>query len=53
MITIAAAKMFARPIMTFIFVSGKGAEGKRHVGRVRRKTEDALFAMPFKEASGS
>src|SRR4029079_5804635 len=46
--TIAAAKMLARPTMTFIFVSGAGAQGNAMWARVKRKTEDALFAMPFK-----
>ena len=46
--TIAAAKALVRPTMTFIFVSGAGAEGKAMWARVKRKTEVALFAMPFK-----
>lgn len=46
--TIAAARVLARPTMTFIFVSGAGAEGNAMWARVKRKTEDALFAMPFK-----
>jgi uncharacterized protein YbjT (DUF2867 family) len=46
--TIAAAKALARPTMTFIFVSGAGAQGSAMWARVKRKTEDALFAMPFK-----
>ncbi len=45
----AAAKVLARPTMTFIFVSGAGAEGNAMWARVKRKTEDALFAMPFKQ----
>ncbi len=47
--TMAAAKVLARPTMTFIFVSGAGAQGKAMWARVKRKTEDALFAMPFKD----
>ena len=47
--TIAAAKVLARPTMTFIFVSGTGAQGKAMWARVKRKTENALFAMPFKD----
>jgi uncharacterized protein YbjT (DUF2867 family) len=47
--TIAAAKVLARPTMTFIFVSGTGAQGKAMWARVKRKTESALFAMPFKD----
>jgi uncharacterized protein YbjT (DUF2867 family) len=46
--TIAAAKVLARSTMTFIFVSGAGAQGNAMWARVKRKTEDALFAMPFK-----
>lgn len=47
--TLAAAQRLARPTMTFIFVSGAGAQGKSMWARVKRKTEEALFAMPFKE----
>jgi uncharacterized protein YbjT (DUF2867 family) len=47
--TIAAAKMLVRPTMTFIFVSGTGAQGKAMWARVKRQTENALFAMPFKD----
>jgi uncharacterized protein YbjT (DUF2867 family) len=46
--TIAAAKALVRPTMTFVFVSGRGAEGNAMWARVKRKTEEALFAMPFK-----
>jgi uncharacterized protein YbjT (DUF2867 family) len=46
--TMAAAKVLARPTMTFIFVSGTGAQGNAMWARVKRKTEEALFAMPFK-----
>jgi uncharacterized protein YbjT (DUF2867 family) len=46
--TIAAAKALVRPMMTFIFVSGTGADGKAMWARVKRRTEDALFTMPFK-----
>ncbi|MDQ6634174.1 MAG: epimerase [Gemmatimonadota bacterium] len=46
--TIAAAKVLARPTMTFIFVSGTGADGSAMWARVKRKTEVALLAMPFK-----
>jgi uncharacterized protein YbjT (DUF2867 family) len=44
----AAAKVLARPTMTMIFVSGAGADGKSMWARVKRKTEEALIAMPFK-----
>ena len=47
--TMAAAKVLARPTMTFIFVSGTGAQGTAMWARVKRKTEDALFAMAFKD----
>jgi uncharacterized protein YbjT (DUF2867 family) len=47
--TMTAAKVLARPTMTFIFVSGSGAQGNAMWARVKRKTEDALFAMPFKQ----
>lgn len=46
--TVAAAKVLVRPTTTFIFVSGAGAQGNAMWARVKRKTEDALFAMPFK-----
>jgi uncharacterized protein YbjT (DUF2867 family) len=46
--TIAAARVLARPTMTFIFVSGAGAQGSAMWARVKHRTEDALFAMPFK-----
>jgi uncharacterized protein YbjT (DUF2867 family) len=47
--TVAAAKVLARPTMTFVFVSGAGAEGSAMWARVKHKTENALFAMPFKD----
>jgi uncharacterized protein YbjT (DUF2867 family) len=46
--TIAAANALARPTMTFIFVSGSGADGSAMWARVKRRTEVALSAMPFK-----
>ncbi len=46
--TLAAAKVFAGPTMTFIFVSGTGAQGNAMWARVKRRTEEALFALPFK-----
>jgi uncharacterized protein YbjT (DUF2867 family) len=46
--TIAAAKVLARPTMTFIFVSGTGADGGAMWARVKRRTEVDLSAMPFK-----
>jgi len=45
--TIAAAKALVRPMRTFIFVSGTGADGEAMWARVKKRTEDALFAMPF------
>jgi uncharacterized protein YbjT (DUF2867 family) len=47
--TLAAAKVLVRPTMKFIFVSGTGAQGNAMWARVKRKTEDALLAMPFCE----
>jgi uncharacterized protein YbjT (DUF2867 family) len=46
--TLAAAKQMVCPSMTFIFVSGTGAEGTTMWARVKKKTEDAVLAMPFK-----
>src|SRR5712675_1292104 len=46
--TVAAAKVLARPTMTFIFVSGSGADGSAMWARVKRRTEQDLSAMPFK-----
>jgi uncharacterized protein YbjT (DUF2867 family) len=47
--TMAAAKALVRPTMTFVFVSGRGADGNAMWARVKRKAEVALFAMPFKQ----
>lgn len=46
--TVAAAKALVRPTMTLVFVSGAGAQGNAMWARVKRRAEDALFAMPFK-----
>lgn len=46
---IAAARVMVRPTMTFIFVSGTGADGKAMWARIKRRAEVALFAMPFKD----
>ncbi|HEX4460105.1 MAG TPA: epimerase [Polyangia bacterium] len=46
--TMAAAKVLARPTLTFIFVSGTGADGKAMWARVKKRTEQALFELPFK-----
>ena len=46
--TMAAAKVLVSPNLTFIFVSGAGAQGSSMWARVKRKTEDALLAMPFR-----
>ena len=46
--TMAAAKVLARPSLTFVFVSGTGADGKAMWARVKKKTEQALFELPFK-----
>jgi uncharacterized protein YbjT (DUF2867 family) len=45
--TMAAAKALD-PRMTFIFVSGQGAEGGAMWARVKKRTEDDLRAMPFR-----
>jgi uncharacterized protein YbjT (DUF2867 family) len=47
--TLAAANVLVRPTMTFVFVSGTGADGNAMWARVKRKTEEALLAMPFKD----
>lgn len=46
--TLAAARVMERPSMTFIFVSGTGAQGQAMWARVKRKTEEDLAAMQFK-----
>lgn len=46
--TVAAARALVGPAMTWIFVSGAGADSNVMWARVKKKTEDALFAMPFK-----
>jgi uncharacterized protein YbjT (DUF2867 family) len=52
--TIAAATTLLKlnPGMSFVFVSGAGADSTEHGGtmwaRVKRKTEKALLAMPFR-----
>lgn len=47
--TLAAAKVMVRPTMTFVFVSGTGADRDLMWARVKKRTEDALLAMPFKD----
>ena len=47
--TLAAAKVLVRPTMTFVLVSGTGADGKAMWARVKRKTEEAVRAIPFKD----
>jgi uncharacterized protein YbjT (DUF2867 family) len=46
--TMAAAKVMAKPSLTFIFVSGTGADGKAMWARVKKRTEQDLAALPFK-----
>jgi uncharacterized protein YbjT (DUF2867 family) len=46
--TLAAAKVLVRQDRTFVFVSGTGAEREVMWARVKRRTEEALQAMPFK-----
>jgi uncharacterized protein YbjT (DUF2867 family) len=47
--TLAAARVLARPTMTFVFVSGTGADGDAMWARVKRRTEEDLAALPFKD----
>jgi uncharacterized protein YbjT (DUF2867 family) len=47
--TLAAAKVLARPTMTFVFVSGTGADGDVMWARVKRRTEEDLATLPFKD----
>jgi uncharacterized protein YbjT (DUF2867 family) len=44
-----AAKAVLSPGTTFIFVSGAGAEGDSMWARVKRRAEDDLRALPFKD----
>lgn len=47
--TLAAAKVMVRPTMKFVFVSGTGADRDLMWARVKKRTEDALLAMPFED----
>lgn len=47
--TLAAARVLVRPKMTFVFVSGTGAERDVMWARVKRKTEEDVQALPFKD----
>lgn len=47
--TLAAAKVLVRPKMTFVFVSGTGAERDVMWARVKRKTEEDVQALAFKD----
>jgi uncharacterized protein YbjT (DUF2867 family) len=47
--TMAAAKVLARPTMTFVFVSGSGADGNAMWARVKRRTEQDLSTLPFRK----
>ena len=55
-LTIAAAETLSRlnPNMTFVYVSGTGTDSSEHGrimwARVKGKTENALFRLPFKRA---
>jgi uncharacterized protein YbjT (DUF2867 family) len=51
-LTLAAAKTLARlnPAMIFIYVSGQGTGGGAMWSRVKRETEIALAALPFRAA---
>ena len=46
--TLAAAKVMVRPTMTFVFISGSGADGTAMWARVKRRTEEDLDKLPFK-----
>jgi uncharacterized protein YbjT (DUF2867 family) len=47
-ITMAAAEVLVKENTTFIYVSGAGTDGRAMWARVKKRTEDALLAMPFK-----
>jgi uncharacterized protein YbjT (DUF2867 family) len=47
--TIAAATALAGPSVTFVFVSGTGADGDAMWARVKRRTEEDLAQLPFKD----
>jgi len=47
---VAEALVEQNPAMTFVYVSGQGTGGKAMWARVKRRTEDALLAMPFRAA---
>ena len=51
-VTMAAAQALleASPAMTFEYISGQGTGGSGMWARVKRETENALLAMPFKAA---
>jgi len=51
-LTLEAARSMsaANPRMSFCYVSAAGADGRMMWARVKRKTEDALLALPFKSA---
>jgi len=49
-VTLAAAKVLARPTLTFVYITGVGTDGKAMWARVKKATEDALLALPFKAA---
>lgn len=43
----AAAKVLVAPTLTWIHVSGTGADGNAMWARVKKRTEDALLQLPF------
>ncbi|ADV81182.1 NAD-dependent epimerase/dehydratase family protein [Terriglobus saanensis] len=49
-LSVAEALVERNPAMTFVYVSGQGTGGKAMWARVKRRTEDALLAMPFRAA---
>jgi uncharacterized protein YbjT (DUF2867 family) len=48
--TVAAVKAMNAPATTFVFVSGQGADGSAMWARVKKRTEEFVFATPFKAA---
>gem|GEM_PF-1940527 len=49
-LSVAEALVEQNPAMTFVYVSGQGTGGNAMWARVKRRTEDALLAIPFRAA---
>jgi hypothetical protein len=49
-LSVAEALVENNPAMVFLYVSGQGTGGDAMWARVKRRTEDALLAMPFRAA---